>query len=71
MEFIGIGIAIGLGAVGACLGEGLIGKSAIEGLARQPQLEGKLRMMMLIAMAFVETGVLFALVVSILLYAKL
>ena len=35
---IGIGIIIGLGALGACLGIGLMGGKYIEASARQPEL---------------------------------
>ena len=35
---IGIGIIIGLGAIGACIGIGLMGGKYIEACARQPEL---------------------------------
>ena len=34
---IGIGIIIGLGAIGACIGIGLMGGKYIEACARQPE----------------------------------
>ena len=35
---IGIGIIIGLGAIGACLGIGIMGSKFLESAARQPEL---------------------------------
>ncbi|MBP3233668.1 MAG: ATP synthase F0 subunit C [Eubacterium sp.] len=59
---IAIGLAAGAGtiAMGLC-----VGKSA-EGIARQPEAEGKIRTSMILGIVFIETAVLYALVVSIL-----
>ena len=59
---ISIGIAAGLGALGMGL---CVGKAA-EGIARQPEAEGKIRTTMIMGLAFVETVVIYALIVSIL-----
>lgn len=59
---ISIGIAAGLGALGMGL---CVGKAA-EGIARQPEAEGKIRTTMILGIVFMETAVLYALVVSIL-----
>ena len=59
---ISIGIAAGLGTIGMGL---CVGKSA-EGIARQPEAEGKIRTTMILGIVFIETAVLYALVVSIL-----
>ena len=40
---IGIGIIIGLGAIGACIGIGLMGGKYIEACARQPELMNPLQ----------------------------
>ena len=59
---ISIGIAAGLGALGMGL---CVGKSA-EGIARQPEAEGKIRTTMILGIVFIETVVIYALIVSIL-----
>ncbi|MBR1772848.1 MAG: ATP synthase F0 subunit C [Eubacterium sp.] len=59
---ISIGIAAGLGALGMGL---CVGKAA-EGIARQPEAEGKIRTTMILGIVFIETAVLYALVISIL-----
>ena len=51
---LGLGLAIGLAAIGL----GLIGYSAMQGMARQPEAIGRLQTAMLIALAFVELAIL-------------
>ena len=51
------GIAIGMGMA--------VGKSA-EGIARQPEAEGKIRTTMMLGLVFLETAVIYALLVVIL-----
>lgn len=52
-------IAVGLGA----LGQGKIGASAVEGAARNPSAAGQLQTMMILGLAFIESLVIFALVI--------
>lgn len=61
---IGFGIAAGLGA----LGQGRIAAAAAEGAARNPGASGKVQVLMIIGLAFVETLVIFTLVIV---FAKL
>lgn len=59
---ISIGIAAGLGT----LGMGICVSKSAEAIARQPEAEGKIRTTMILGIVFIETAVLYALVVSIL-----
>lgn len=59
-------IAIGLGALGAALGMGLAISKAVDGISRQPEAEGKIRTTLMLGLVFVETVVIYALIVSIL-----
>ena len=59
---ISIGVAAGLGT----LGMGLCVSKSAEAIARQPEAEGKIRTTMILGVVFIETAVLYALVVSIL-----
>jgi F-type H+-transporting ATPase subunit c len=52
-------IAVGLGA----LGQGKIGSSAVESAARNPSAAGQLQTMMILGLAFIESLVIFALVI--------
>lgn len=63
---IGAAIAIGLAACGGALGMGIsIAKSA-EGMSRQPEAAGKIQTAMMLGLVFVETAIIYALVVAIL-----
>lgn len=59
-------ILIGVAALGGALAMGLaIGKSA-ESIARQPEAAGPLRTTMMLGLVFIETVVIYALIVAIL-----
>ena len=60
------GIAIDLAAFGGAIGMGLsIAKSA-EGISRQPEATDKIRTSLMLGLVFVETAIIYALVVAIL-----
>ena len=61
--YIGAGIGIGIAAGVAALGHGKIASAACEGAARNPGAAGRIQTMMLLGLAFVETCVIFALVI--------
>lgn len=67
MEFLGLGLAIGIGTVG----EALVIKQAIESLARQPEIVSSIRTFMIIGAAFVETGMIYALILGLLIWIKM
>jgi F-type H+-transporting ATPase subunit c len=56
---IGFGIAAGLAAIG----QGLVGSRAAEGTARNPGAAGNIMTITIIALALIESLVLFALVI--------
>ena len=55
---IGIGIIIGLGAIGACLGIALMGGKYIEASARQPELMDKLQTKMFLLAGLIDAAFL-------------
>jgi F-type H+-transporting ATPase subunit c len=59
LAIIGFSIAAGL----ASLGQGKIGAAALEGTARNPSASGKIQTMMILGLAFIESLVIFALVI--------
>ena len=63
---IGAGIAIGLAALGGGIGMGLAIARSAEGISRQPEAEGKIRTTLMLGLVFVETAIIYALVVAIL-----
>ena len=62
---ISAALAIGLGAAAAAIAMGFaIGKSS-ESIARQPEAEGSIRTNLLLGLVFIETAVIYALVIAI------
>lgn len=59
---IAIAIAAGAGAIAM----GIVIKQTIDGIARQPEAEGKMRTIMMLGLVFVETAIIYALIVAIL-----
>jgi F-type H+-transporting ATPase subunit c len=60
---LGAGIGFGLAAGLAGIGQGLVGSRAAEGAARNPGATGSVQTLMIIALALIESLVLFALVI--------
>lgn len=63
---IAAAIAIGLAAAGGAIGMGLGIAKSVEGISRQPEAEGKIRTTLMLGLVFVETAIIYALVVTIL-----
>ena len=61
---IGAGIGFGIAAGFAGIGQGLVGKGATEGVARNPGAVGTVQTIMIIALALIESLVLFALLIA-------
>ena len=59
---IAIGIAAGAGAIGM----GVSIAKAVEGISRQPEAEGKIRTSLMLGLVFIETAIIYALIVAIL-----
>lgn len=60
------GIAIGLAALGGAIGMGLAIAKSAEGISRQPESEGKIRTNLMLGLVFVETAIIYALIIAIL-----
>ena len=60
------GIAIGLAAAGGAIGMGLVAGKSVEGIARQPEAESKIRTTLMLGLVFIETAIIYALLVVIL-----
>jgi F-type H+-transporting ATPase subunit c len=68
---IGAGLAIGIAAAGGGLGQGRAAGSALEGIARNPEAASKVMTPMIIALALIESLVIYALVIAFLLQGKI
>ena len=68
---IGAGICMGLAALGVALGQGILANGAMNGMARQPESSGKIQGSMIIAMAIMETALVLAFVIAIMIVSKM
>ena len=68
---LGAGVGAGLAVIGAGLGIGRIGGQAVEGMARQPEAAGRIQTGMILALAFIESLVIYALLSFFLLNGKI
>ena len=66
LKAIAVALAIGIAAGGGGIGMGLATAKSAEGISRQPEAEGKIRTMMLLGLVFIETAIIYALLVVIL-----
>ena len=53
-------------AAGGGIAMGLVGGKAADGISRQPEMEGKIRTSLMLTMVFIETAIIYALLVVIL-----
>ena len=68
---IGAGLAIGLAALGVGIGQGLVASNALSGMSRQPEISGELTTTMIVGMAIMETALVLAFVIAIMLFGKI
>lgn len=59
-------IAIGLAATAGAVAMGIVIAKAVDGISRQPEADGKIRTTLMLGLVFIETVVIYALFVSIL-----
>ena len=59
-------IAIGLAAMAGAIGMGIAIAKAVEGISRQPEAESKIRTALMLGLVFIETAIIYALIVAIL-----
>ena len=66
MRALATGLAIGLAAAGGAIAMGMAASKSVEGIARQPEAEGKIRTTFMLALVFIETAIIYALLAAIL-----
>ena len=62
--YIAKALAIGLAAMGGALGQGKLVAAALTGIARNPGAAGQIQTPMILGVAFVESLVIFALLIA-------
>ncbi|MFA4875735.1 MAG: ATP synthase F0 subunit C [bacterium] len=68
---VGAGLAIGIAAAGGSLGQGRAASAALEGISRNPEAANRVMTPMIIALALIESLVIYALVIAFLLQGKI
>jgi F-type H+-transporting ATPase subunit c len=68
---LGAALAIGLSALGGGIGQGHAAGSALEGIARNPQASGKIFVPMIVALALIESLVIYGLLIAFQLFGKI
>jgi len=65
MEALGAGLCVGLAAALGALAMGIATGRSNESIARQPELKGDIRTNLILGIVFMETAIIYALVVAI------
>ena len=60
-------IVVGIVAVAGAIGMAMVISKSVEGIARQPEADGKIRTTLMLGLVFIETAIIYALIVAILL----
>jgi F-type H+-transporting ATPase subunit c len=68
---IAVAIGIGMAAIGGAFGQGRTAAAALEGIARNPNASDKVFVPMILALAFIESLVLFTWVLMLLMQLKM
>ena len=63
---IAAGIVVGLAAAAGALGMGIAVAKSTESMARQPEIAGKINSTMMLGLVFIETAIIYALIIAIL-----
>ena len=68
---VGAGLGIGLAAFGGGLGQGRATSAALDGIARNPEAAARIQTPMILGLALIESLVIYALLIGLLLQAKI
>ena len=68
---VAVGFGVPLAALGAAIGQGRVAAATVEAIARQPEMAGRLQMVMIVGLAFIESLVIYVLLVFLLLKGNL
>jgi F-type H+-transporting ATPase subunit c len=64
---IAIGFGVPVAVLSGAIGQGKAASAALEGIARQPEAAGKIQTAMIIGLALIESLVIYALLISLIL----
>ncbi len=64
LQYLAMGLAMGLGAIGPGIGIGILASKAMEAVGRNPEAANKVQSLMILAIVFAEAIAIYALVVA-------
>jgi F-type H+-transporting ATPase subunit c len=64
LKELGMGLAIGLGAIGPGIGIGILVGKALEAMGRNPEMTQEIKTNMILGIAFAEAIAIYALVIA-------
>lgn len=70
IQYLGAGVAIGLGILGGALGQGKAAAAALEGIGRNPQSRKEVFVPFILALALIEFQAIMAFIIAIMLLTK-
>ncbi|MBQ3791522.1 MAG: ATP synthase F0 subunit C, partial [Clostridia bacterium] len=65
---VAAGIAVGVAAAAGAIGMGIAIAKSAESMARQPEAAGKINSAMMLGLVFIETTIIYGLIVAILIF---
>ncbi|MFQ6097395.1 MAG: ATP synthase F0 subunit C [Armatimonadota bacterium] len=68
---LAVGFGVPVAVLSAAMAQGKAGAAAVESIARQPEAAGDIRASMILALALIESLVIYSLIMAILLWIKL
>ena len=71
MLALATGLGLPIAVIGAGIGQGIAVYGAVQGMARQPESAGTIQTAMIIGLALIESLVIYALLIALLLLFKL
>ena len=66
MKALAAAVTVGLAAAAGAIGMGIAIAKSVEGISRQPEAEGKIRTSLMLGLVFVETAIIYALIIAVL-----
>ncbi len=68
---LGAGVCLAVAALGGALGQGKAAAAALDGIARNPAAAGKIQTPLILSLAFIESLVIYALIIAFQLVGKI
>ncbi len=68
---LGAGVCLAIASLGGALGQGRAAAAALDGIARNPAAAGKIQTPLILSLAFIESLVIYALIIAFQLVGKI